>query len=146
MLLFNFQSNIFSCSGYMSPEYVLDGLFSMKSDVFGFEVLVLEILSGKKNRGFSHLEHNHNLLGHAWRLWMEKRPLELLDTSLRDSCDGTEVLRCINVALLCVQQYPVDRPNMSLKLLMLSGESILPQPKQLGFLSKEIFLRRTLYQ
>ncbi|XP_039026671.1 G-type lectin S-receptor-like serine/threonine-protein kinase At4g27290 isoform X2 [Hibiscus syriacus] len=119
--------------GYMSPEYVLDGLFSMKSDVFSFGVLVLEIIAGKKNRGFSHPEHDHNLLGHAWRLWMEKRPLELLDTGLVDSYDETEVLRCINVALLCVQQCPADRPNMSLVLLMLCGESILPQPKQPGF-------------
>ncbi|KAL4271135.1 hypothetical protein GQ457_13G002880 [Hibiscus cannabinus] len=125
--------------GYMSPEYVLDGLFSMKSDVFSFGVLVLEIVAGKKNRGFSHPEHNHNLLGHAWRLWMEKRPLELLDTGLRDSYDETEVLRCINAALLCVQQHPVDRPNMTSVLLMLCGESILPQPKQPGF-----FIERNL--
>ncbi|KAK9025804.1 hypothetical protein V6N11_038659 [Hibiscus sabdariffa] len=78
--------------GYMSPEYVLDGLFSMKSDVFSFGVLVMEIVAGKKNRGFSHPEHDHNLLGHAWRLWMEKRPLELLDIGLHDSYDETEVL------------------------------------------------------
>ncbi|KAH1120998.1 hypothetical protein J1N35_004158, partial [Gossypium stocksii] len=50
--------------GYMSLEYALDELFSMKSDVFSFRVLVLEILSGKKNKGFSHPEHDHNLLGH----------------------------------------------------------------------------------
>ncbi|CAL9758682.1 unnamed protein product, partial [Musa acuminata subsp. burmannicoides] len=35
--------------GYMSPEYVMDGIFSVKSDVFSFGVLVLEIVSGKKN-------------------------------------------------------------------------------------------------
>ncbi|TYH86908.1 hypothetical protein ES332_D01G077400v1 [Gossypium tomentosum] len=104
--------------GYMSPEYALDGLF---------------ILSGRKNRGFSHPEHDHNLLGRAWRLWTEKRPLELIDKALGDSYDTTQVLRCINVALLCVQQSPSDRPNMSLVLLMLYGESILPQPKQPGF-------------
>ncbi|KAK6229567.1 hypothetical protein SCA6_018518 [Theobroma cacao] len=54
--------------GYMSPEYAIDGVFSMKSDVFGIGVLVLEIVSGKKNRGFSHPDHDHNLLGHAWKL------------------------------------------------------------------------------
>ncbi|XP_058001394.1 G-type lectin S-receptor-like serine/threonine-protein kinase At4g27290 isoform X2 [Hevea brasiliensis] len=51
--------------GYMSPEYAIDGLFSVKSDVFSFGVLVLEILSGKRNRGFSHPEHQLNLLGHV---------------------------------------------------------------------------------
>jgi serine/threonine protein kinase len=39
-------------SGYMSPEYALEGLFSIKSDVFSFGVLLLEIVSGKKNTGF----------------------------------------------------------------------------------------------
>ena len=53
------------CSGYMSPEYALDGVFSVKSDVFSFGVLVLEIVSGKKNRGFVHSEHANNLIGHV---------------------------------------------------------------------------------
>lgn len=52
-------------SGYMSPEYAIDGLFSVKSDVFSFGVLVLEIVSGKRNRGFLLKEHNLNLLGHV---------------------------------------------------------------------------------
>ncbi|KAF3963144.1 hypothetical protein CMV_012442 [Castanea mollissima] len=49
----------------------IHGQYSTKSDVFSFGVLILEIVSGKKNRGFSHPEHHHNLLGHAWRLWIE---------------------------------------------------------------------------
>jgi serine/threonine protein kinase len=53
------------CSGYISPEYAVDGLFSIKSDVFSFGVIVLEIVSGKKNRKFFHADHNHNLLGHV---------------------------------------------------------------------------------
>ncbi|KAF2285908.1 hypothetical protein GH714_008887 [Hevea brasiliensis] len=121
--------------GYMAPEYAVDGLFSMKSDVFSFGVLVLEIVSGKKNRGFSHPDHNHNLLGHAWKLWIEERPLELVDHML-DSFATFEVLRCINVGLLCVQQRPEDRPNMSSVVVMLGSESTLPQPKQPGFFTE----------
>ena len=49
----------------MSPEYAIDGLFSIKSDVFSFGVLVLEIISGRRNRGFSHPDHQLNLLGHV---------------------------------------------------------------------------------
>lgn len=49
----------------MPPEYVVRGRFSMKSDVFSYGVIVLEIISGKKNREFSHAEHSHNLLGHV---------------------------------------------------------------------------------
>ncbi|KAI3796960.1 hypothetical protein L1987_39647 [Smallanthus sonchifolius] len=51
-------------NGYMSPEYALHGIFSMKSDVFSFGVLVLEIVSGKRNTGFFTQEHTNDLLGH----------------------------------------------------------------------------------
>ena len=51
------------CSGYMSPEYAMDGIFSMKSDVFSFGVLLLEIISGKKNNGFYNSNRDLNLLG-----------------------------------------------------------------------------------
>ena len=53
------------CSGYMTPEYAIDGLFSIKSDVFSFGILLLEILSGKKNRGFFHPSDGLNLVGHV---------------------------------------------------------------------------------
>jgi serine/threonine protein kinase len=51
--------------GYMPPEYAIDGHFSVKSDVFSFGVLVLEIITGKTNRGFRHADHDLNLLGHV---------------------------------------------------------------------------------
>lgn len=49
----------------MAPEYAMDGLFSIKSDVFSFGVLVLEILSSTKNRGFYNSDHELNLLGYV---------------------------------------------------------------------------------
>ncbi|GMY31579.1 G-type lectin S-receptor-like serine/threonine-protein kinase At4g27290, partial [Fagus crenata] len=49
--------------GYMAPEYAIDGIFSVKSDVFSFRILLLEIVSGKKNRGFYHLNQSLNLIG-----------------------------------------------------------------------------------
>ncbi|XP_021905861.1 G-type lectin S-receptor-like serine/threonine-protein kinase At4g27290 isoform X2 [Carica papaya] len=122
--------------GYMAPEYAVDGLFSIKSDVFSFGVLVLETVSGRKNRGFHHPDHYHNLLGHAWKLWMANRPLELTDNTLGDSCVLSEVIRCIHVSLLCVQQQPEDRPDMSSVILMLSSETSLPQPKKPGFFTE----------
>ncbi|THG17278.1 hypothetical protein TEA_010482 [Camellia sinensis var. sinensis] len=51
--------------GYISPEYVIHGVYSVKSDEFSFRVLVLEILSGKRNREFHHPDHHLNLLGHV---------------------------------------------------------------------------------
>ncbi|GMY37019.1 G-type lectin S-receptor-like serine/threonine-protein kinase At4g27290 [Fagus crenata] len=127
-------SRIIGTYGYMSPEYAIDGLFSVKSDVFSFGVLVLEIVSGKKNRGFYHPDHDFNLLGHAWNLWNENRTMELMDALMEKPIPASEVLRCIQVSLLCVQQSPEDRPTISSVLLMLDSEnSSLPQPKQPGF-------------
>ncbi|CAL5393105.1 unnamed protein product [Camellia sinensis] len=122
--------------GYMSPEYAVDGLFSVKLDVFNFGVLVLEIMSRKKKRGFYHPDHHLNLLGHAWRLYKEDRSLELIDEALWDSCYLTEVLRSIHEGLLCVQQSPQDRPSMSSVVLMLGGKRTLPQAKQPDFFTK----------
>ncbi|XP_021803225.1 G-type lectin S-receptor-like serine/threonine-protein kinase SD1-1 [Prunus avium] len=119
--------------GYMSPEYAVDGIFSMKSDVFSFGVILLEMLSRKKNRGFSHPDHHLNLLGHAWTLWIQDKQLELIDKTLYDSCTISEVLRCLHVGLLCVQRVAEDRPNMSYVVLMLSSDITLPPPKQPGF-------------
>ncbi|KAB2636808.1 G-type lectin S-receptor-like serine/threonine-protein kinase [Pyrus ussuriensis x Pyrus communis] len=117
----------------MSPEYVADGIFSMKFDVFSFGVILLEMLSRKKNRGFHHPNHDHNLLGHAWILWIQDKPLELIDKTFCDSCNMSEVVRCLHVGLLCVQRVPEDRPSMSSVVLMLSSDVALPPPKQPGF-------------
>jgi serine/threonine protein kinase len=54
-------------SGYMSPEYAMDGVFSMKSDVYSFGVLVLEFITGKRNRGFYEEELDLNLLRYVRR-------------------------------------------------------------------------------
>ncbi|XP_038981773.1 receptor-like serine/threonine-protein kinase SD1-8 isoform X3 [Phoenix dactylifera] len=120
--------------GYMSPEYAMDGVFSVKSDVFSFGVLVLEIISGKKNRGVSISEHEGNLLAHAWSLWMHGNGLELVDKSISHLISMVEALNCIKVGLLCVQESPKDRPTMSSVVLMLgSKDASLPDPKHPGF-------------
>ncbi|XP_059635612.1 receptor-like serine/threonine-protein kinase SD1-8 [Cornus florida] len=126
-------TRVIGTHGYMSPEYVINGHFSTKSDVYSFGVLALEIVSGQKNWGFQHPDHDFNLLGHAWKLWNEGRPLEIIDTLL-ESFSKTEVLRCIQVGLLCVQQRSEDRPAMTNVICMLRNESTsLPEPQEPGF-------------
>ncbi|KAK2976828.1 hypothetical protein RJ640_014612 [Escallonia rubra] len=123
-----------SCSGYMSPEYVVDGNFSERSDVFSFGVILLEIVSGKRNTGYHHPDHYHSLLGHAWLLWNEDKAIELMDSCLEDSYVESQVLACIQVGLLCVQKLPKDRPEMSSVVFMLGNEGVtLPEPQQPGF-------------
>ncbi|KAL7213442.1 hypothetical protein ACSBR2_016048 [Camellia fascicularis] len=120
--------------GYMAPEYAMEGLFSVKSDVFSFGVVLLEIISGKKNSGFHLSEQGHSLLTFAWKLWSEGQGLELMDPILVQSCVASEVLKCIHIGLLCVQEDAADRPNMSFVVVMLGSDTvILPQPKQPAF-------------
>ncbi|KAJ4840533.1 hypothetical protein Tsubulata_027348 [Turnera subulata] len=114
--------------GYMAPEYALEGLISIKSDVYSFGVLMLEVITGKKNRGFYNPEHVPNLMLHAWKLCTEGRGEELIDPNIVDSCPVSEVLKYIHVALLCVQDDPVERPTMSTVVLMLGSKTAnLPQ-------------------
>ncbi|KAL5581842.1 hypothetical protein UlMin_014284 [Ulmus minor] len=121
--------------GYMAPEYALEGAFSVKSDVFSFGVVLLEIISGKRNTRVIQCEQTLTLLGYAWRLWTQNNVLDLMDPSLQDTCKLDQFVKCVNIGLLCVQEYASDRPTMSNVITMLDGETtIVPTPKQPAFL------------
>ncbi|RWR84406.1 G-type lectin S-receptor-like serine/threonine-protein kinase [Cinnamomum micranthum f. kanehirae] len=120
--------------GYMSPEYAMQGSFSEKSDVFSFGVLLLEIVSGKRNTSFYQNENTSNLLCLAWQLWNEGTAIELIDPALGGHYEQEQVQRCIHLGLLCVQESPKDRPSMSSVVFMLSCDiSTLPAPKHPAF-------------
>ncbi|PON32281.1 Tyrosine-protein kinase [Parasponia andersonii] len=122
------------CSGYMAPEYAFYGHFSVKTDVYSFGVLIMEIITGKKNTRLLDSESSEDLLSNAWKHWRGGTALELLDPRLRDSYTANEVIRCIHIGLLCVQEDAADRPTMASIVLMLSSYSIaLPIPKKPAF-------------
>ncbi|KAG9157832.1 hypothetical protein Leryth_000020 [Lithospermum erythrorhizon] len=116
--------------GYMPPEYAMHGIFSVKSDVFSFGVLLLEIVSGQRISFFGDDENPLNLLGYAWKLWNEGKTLELLDPNLANLCNTAQVCRCIHVALLCVQENLNDRPTMSDVVFMLCNDTDIATPKE----------------
>ncbi|KAK3127333.1 hypothetical protein QOZ80_7AG0571590 [Eleusine coracana subsp. coracana] len=116
--------------GYMSPEYAMEGIFSVKSDVYSFGVLVLEIITGKRAVSFHGHQDSLNIAGYAWRQWNEDKGTELIDPSIRESCSVRQVLRCIHIALLCVQDHADDRPDIPAVILMLSSDNLnLPNPR-----------------
>ncbi|KAL6626666.1 hypothetical protein ACP70R_030392 [Stipagrostis hirtigluma subsp. patula] len=114
--------------GYMAPEYAMNGYLSAKTDVFSFGILVLEIVSGRKNI-VRHLDDDKiDLLNYTWRLFEEGRCMEIVDPSM-PGCDGDQALLCIQLGLLCCQAVVSDRPDMHSVHLMLSSDSFtLPKP------------------
>ncbi|XP_041025379.1 G-type lectin S-receptor-like serine/threonine-protein kinase At1g11410 [Juglans microcarpa x Juglans regia] len=126
--------------GYMSPEYAMEGLYSTKSDVFSYGVLALEIITGKRNNHFYVGSPCLNLIGHAWDLWKEEKALDIVDSSLGDdaSYPAYEVLRCIQIGLLCVQEQAADRPTMLEVVFMLENEANVPSPNKPAFINRRI--------
>ncbi|XP_031126914.1 cysteine-rich receptor-like protein kinase 25 isoform X2 [Ipomoea triloba] len=98
--------------GYMSPEYAMHGEFSVKSDVFSFGVVLLEIITGAKNRNFCQSNKAQDLLSYAWEQWRDGTPLNILDPILAESYIINEVIQCIYISLLCVQEDVDERPTM----------------------------------
>ncbi|RVW87190.1 Cysteine-rich receptor-like protein kinase 29 [Vitis vinifera] len=126
-------SRIVGTYGYMAPEYAMHGNFLVKSDVFSFGVLVLEIISGQKNSCFRNGENVEDLISFAWRSWRDGSASNLIDPSV-SSGSRSEIMRCIHIGLLCVQENVADRPTMASVVLMLSSYSItLPLPSQPAF-------------
>nr|XP_029146260.1 putative receptor-like protein kinase At4g00960 [Arachis hypogaea] len=120
--------------GYMAPEYQFYGLFSIKSDVYSFGVLVLEIVSGKKSSGNCQSENPETLMNFAWRNWKDGTISNIVDTTLRNGSQN-EIIRCIHIALLCVQANEAHRPTMATVLLMLNNHSVtLAVPSEPAFL------------
>ncbi|KAK3431938.1 hypothetical protein EUGRSUZ_E04187 [Eucalyptus grandis] len=116
--------------GYMSPEYAMHGRFSVKSDVYSFGILLLEIICGKKNGFYDQFDGGEYLARYAWNQWRDGTPLKVLDPAIVDSNSRDQVLRCLHICLLCIQEDPAIRPTMATVVLMLSSNSITPPSPQ----------------
>nr|KYP33297.1 Cysteine-rich receptor-like protein kinase 10 [Cajanus cajan] len=126
-------SKIVGTYGYIPPEYV-KGVYSTKSDVYSFGVLLLQIISGKKTHHFYGENQDLKLLEYAFELWKEGKGMEFMDDSLDDTCSPCKLMRCMQIALLCVQEHACDRPSILEFSSMLRNENIsLTIPKRPAF-------------
>ncbi|KAF9663298.1 hypothetical protein SADUNF_Sadunf17G0025700 [Salix dunnii] len=117
--------------GYMAPEYAKKGHFSTQSDVYSFGILILEIVTGQKVSSFF---NSVNLQSYAWQHWADGAALEVVDPTLGGQWPENDVLMCIHIGLLCVQEALSDRPKMSQIVTMLSGNTITsPAPSRPAF-------------
>ncbi|KAF7060507.1 hypothetical protein CFC21_067299 [Triticum aestivum] len=116
--------------GYMAPKYAMEGVFSTKSDVYSFGVLLLEVVTGIRRNSISQTMGFPSLTVYSWNMWKEDKTEELPDSSIIDTSPD-EVLLCVHVALLCVQENPDDRPLMSSVVFVLeNGSTTLTAPNR----------------
>ncbi|XP_037471375.1 cysteine-rich receptor-like protein kinase 6, partial [Triticum dicoccoides] len=121
--------------GYMSPEYAMRGQYPTKSDVFSIGVLILEIITGRRNYN----TEQDDLINVTWEHWTREKAIELIDKSLSNCCPIDQFLKFMHIGLLCVQQKPADRPSMSAVNFMLSSNEVhLPPLTRPAFFLHEI--------
>ncbi|KAH9315896.1 hypothetical protein KI387_024523, partial [Taxus chinensis] len=112
--------------GHIAPEYLSTGRSSEKTDVFGYGIMLLELVTGQRAIDFSRLEEEDDvlLLDHVKKLQREKSLDVIVDRNLKQNYDPKEVEAVIQVALLCTQTSPEDRPKMAEVVRMLEGEGL----------------------
>uniref|UniRef100_A0A7N0U4L3 Uncharacterized protein n=1 Tax=Kalanchoe fedtschenkoi TaxID=63787 RepID=A0A7N0U4L3_KALFE len=131
-------SRIVGTYGYMAPEYALYGQFSVKTDVYSFGVLVLELVSGQKRNSFHVGEALEDLVSFAWERLMAGKASEIMDPVIMGGSKD-EIMRCIHIGLLCVQESVAARPTMGSIILMLRSYSLtLPIPSKPAFFMHSI--------
>ncbi|KAJ1685889.1 hypothetical protein LUZ63_017279 [Rhynchospora breviuscula] len=123
--------------GYMAPELSRHRRFSTKSDVYSYGVMVLEILTGEKISEFEGSSHSMSLVDYVWQHWNAEAALAVVDPYMSNEYQRDEVVKCIQVGLLCVQSDPMKRPSMQEVLVMLhNNRDSLPVPSNPGYLSQ----------
>ncbi|XP_055821820.1 G-type lectin S-receptor-like serine/threonine-protein kinase SD1-13 [Solanum dulcamara] len=101
-------------------------------------VILLEIISSKRNSSYCHSKDSLNLPDQAWQLWNEGKILKFPDPKVFGSLETpTQVVRCILVGLLCVQEHASYRPNTATIVSMLCSDTVLPSPKRPAYSSKD---------
>ncbi|WMV19753.1 hypothetical protein MTR67_013138 [Solanum verrucosum] len=122
----NVTTQVRGTMGHIAPEYLSTGKSSEKTDVFGYGIMLLEIVTGQRAIDFSRLEDEDDvlLLDHVRKLQRDKRLDAIVDRNLNKNYELDEVEMMIQVALLCTQASPEDRPAMSEVVRMLEGEGL----------------------
>lgn len=108
--------------GYAAPEYIATGKISTKQDVYGFGIVLLEIMGGKlcnsyiRKRGITSLGLSLPEYAHKY----QKKPQKFVDPVLRaDKNEMAQIMKCFQVALLCIHDVARHRPTMSEVVTML---------------------------
>ncbi|CAA0393752.1 unnamed protein product [Arabidopsis thaliana] len=131
-------SRVVGTYGYMAPEYVRHGQFSAKSDVYSFGVMLLEMISGEKNKNFE----TEGLPAFAWKRWVEGELESIIDPYLNEN-PRNEIIKLIQIGLLCVQENAAKRPTMNSVITWLArdGTFTIPKPTEAAFVTLPLLVK-----
>ncbi|KAL2343777.1 hypothetical protein Fmac_005062 [Flemingia macrophylla] len=120
------NSSVRGTIGHIPPEYLSTGNTSEKTDVFGYGMMLFELITGKEAFSIARSANDDDLMFLDWVkvLIKEKRSKELVDADLNENYDEREVEDVIQLALLCIQGSPWERPKMSEVVRMLEGDGL----------------------
>ncbi|XP_022876402.1 BRASSINOSTEROID INSENSITIVE 1-associated receptor kinase 1-like isoform X2 [Olea europaea var. sylvestris] len=112
--------------GHIAPEYLSTGKSSEKTDVFGYGVMLLELITGQRAFDLARLANDDDVMLLDWvkELLKQKKLETLVDADLQGNYIEEEVEQLIQMALLCTQSYPTERPKMSDVVRMLEGDGL----------------------
>ncbi|XP_055809809.1 protein NSP-INTERACTING KINASE 1-like isoform X2 [Solanum dulcamara] len=111
--------------GHIAPEYLSTGQSSDKTDVFGFGILLLELISGQRALEFGKAANQKGaMLDWVKKIHLEKKLDMLVSKDLKDKYDRIELEEMVQVALICTQYHPSHRPKMSEVVRMLEGDGL----------------------
>ncbi|XVF01608.1 hypothetical protein REPUB_Repub04eG0103200 [Reevesia pubescens] len=112
--------------GHIAPEYLSTGKSSEKTDVFGYGVMLLELITGQRAFDLARLANDDDVMLLDWvkGLLKDRRLETLVDSDLQGNYIDEEVEQLIQVALLCTQGSPMERPKMSEVVRMLEGDGL----------------------
>lgn len=111
--------------GHIAPEYLSTGQSSEKTDVFGFGILLLELITGQRALDFGNDSKQKGvMLDWVKKVYQEKKLDLIVDKDLKGFFDRVELEEMVQVALLCTQFHPAHRPKMSEVVRMLEGDGL----------------------
>ncbi|KAI8024797.1 BRASSINOSTEROID INSENSITIVE 1-associated receptor kinase 1 [Camellia lanceoleosa] len=112
--------------GHIAPEYLSTGKSSEKTDVFGYGVMLLELITGQRAFDLARLANDDDVMLLDWvKGLLKDRKLEtLVDADMQGNYVEDEVEQLIQVALLCTLSSPMERPKMSEVVRMLEGDGL----------------------
>ncbi|KAL6012718.1 hypothetical protein ACLOJK_003207 [Asimina triloba] len=100
-------------AGYLDPEYYSTQKLSVKSDVFSFGVVLLEIISGREPLNIHRPRNEWSLLEWAKSLFNQGRSEEIVDPNIKGGYTGEAMWRVMEVALGCIEPFSTHRPFMA---------------------------------